>query len=243
MSGVKKMTVKILSEEFYKLKDEIKELEPLKKKMIELEKKYNSVRETMKTQQTVIKACEQKIEGLQKMVICNQNEGLSFKKGESEENQSIYRNKCKKFDDTFENKNEWKKHMKEKHQKKIDCNICELTFNSCIDLEVHLKIHGKPKDFKCDICGQEFYLNWRLKKHQEGHTKNLKHCHYFNNNLICPYEENGCMYIHKVSPVCIFNSKCANKKCPFRHTDNERKKHMKEKHQKTRLIYYYVTAN
>ena len=28
------------------------------------------------------------------------------------------------------------------------------------------------------------------------------------------------MFAHKVSPVCRFNAKCANKLCQFRHTQN-----------------------
>ena len=110
--------------------------------------------------------------------------------------------------------------MREKHERKIKCNFCELSFNVNIVLEVHLKSHEKPKCFKCDICEQEFYLNWRLIKHKEGHEKVFKYCHYFNNDVICPYEENGCMFAHKVSPVCRFNAKCANKLCQFRHTQN-----------------------
>jgi hypothetical protein len=46
------MTVKTLSAEFYKLKDEVKELATLKKKMIELEnalKQSNSEKKIMKT--------------------------------------------------------------------------------------------------------------------------------------------------------------------------------------------------
>ena len=147
--------VKTLSEEFYKLKDELKELEPLKNKVLELEKKSNSDSETMKTQLTVIRALEQKVGGLQKMVIGNDNEGLSVLKGKADKIQ----NKFKNSDVSFENKDEWKKHRNEKHQKIMNCKTCELTFYLCIDLEVHLKTHGKPKDFECDICDQEFYLN------------------------------------------------------------------------------------
>ena len=32
-----------------------------------------------------------------------------------------------------------------------------------------------------------------------------------------PIEENGCMFVHAKSPVCIFSTKCANKLCQFRH--------------------------
>ena len=57
--------------------------------------------------------------------------------------------------------------------------------------------------------------------HNEGHEKSLKYCHYFNNDLICPYEDNGCMFAHRVSPACRYNVKCVNKLCQFRYTKNE----------------------
>ena len=76
----------------------------------------------------------------------------------------------------------------------------------------------EQKKIKCDICEQEFYLKWRLIKHKEGHEKRLRYCHYFNNDLTCPYEENGCMFALKVSPPCRFKLKCANKLCKFKHT-------------------------
>ena len=45
----------------------------------------------------------------------------------------------------------------------------------------------------------------------------LKYCHYFNNAKKCPFEENGCMFIHEMSPLCRFNVKCDNTLCQFRH--------------------------
>ena len=79
--------------------------------------------------------------------------------------------------------------------------------------KVHLKTHGQQNSFKCDQFGQEFYLNWRLTKHKERHEKNLKYCHYFNNDMTCPYEENGCM----CAVQCSFQEKCRHKLCQFRH--------------------------
>ena len=66
MTTQKKMTVKILSEEFYKLKDDFNELTVIKKKMFELEnalKKCTNEKEIMKDQ---IKVLENKVETLEK---------------------------------------------------------------------------------------------------------------------------------------------------------------------------------
>ena len=86
-----------------------------------------------------------------------------------------------------------------------------------------MESHQKSKNFKCDICNKEFYLKWRLQKHILGHEKNKKFCHYYNNKLVCPFEENGCMFNHAISPTCIFKDKCANTLCQFRHKLNEPK--------------------
>jgi hypothetical protein len=99
----------------------------------------------------------------------------------------------------------------------MKCNFCELNFGFHINLELNLKTQGKQKYFQCDICEQEFYLIWRLTKHKEGHKKKPKYCHYFNNDLVCPYEENGCMFVHNMSPLCAFNVNCTHNLCQFRH--------------------------
>ena len=80
-----------------------------------------------------------------------------------------------------------------------------------------LKIHDTQESFKCNLCDKEFYLQWRLDKHQKVHEQSVKYCHYFNNRQICPYDENGCMFVHNVSPMCRFNENCNNTLCQFRH--------------------------
>ena len=111
-----------------------------------------------------------------------------------------------------------KKHKKERHPNKNRCNHCDENFNLNIDLEVHLKTHEDQKQFKCDKCEQRFFLKWRLRKQKEGH-ENMLRCHYFNNALTCPFEENGCMFLHKMSPLYRFAAKCANKLCKFKHSN------------------------
>ena len=83
-----------------------------------------------------------------------------------------------------------------------------------------MNIHKIDKQEKCDDCGKVFYFKWRLKKHKEMHTdKNVKKCHYFNNDKICPYEEIGCKFQHVESLECIFKKKCTFQLCQYRHTN------------------------
>ena len=57
-----------------------------------------------------------------------------------------------------------------------------------------------------------------VKKHTESHSVKTKYCHYFNNNLPCPYENIGCKFKHEVSPQCKFESLCNSNLCQFRHS-------------------------
>ena len=102
----------------------------------------------------------------------------------------------------------------------MDCKLCEKSFNKFVDLEIHIKMfHEKHSILKCDQCDKGFVLRWRLKKHMRLHTEsNIKHCHYFNNDKDCPYEEIGCKFLHYVSKNCVYDSKCTRRLCPYRHT-------------------------
>ena len=178
-------------------------------------------------QRKVIKSLEDKVEKLQKSV---QNGALDQGSNDVESTQSTQCFKCRKCDVGFKNKSELKNHMKEKHPHEIKCNQCDKVFNLNIDLEVHLKTHEKQKKYKCEKCEHRFYLQWRLRKHMDGHNGNmLKFCHYFNNALKCPFEENGCMFVHQMSPLCRFNATCANKLCQFRHSSKSDSINAKDK--------------
>ena len=62
----------------------------------------------------------------------------------------------------------------------IECKECDKSFKRNCDLERHIEEHELQKEFKCDICGKEFYLKWRMLKHKEIHTETKKFCHYYN---------------------------------------------------------------
>ena len=70
----------------------------------------------------------------------------------------------------------------------------------------------------CNKCYKEFALKWRLSKHKSIHDsdKNTP-CHYYNNNKVCPFEELGCKFAHKLSGECKYSKACKNKLCSFEH--------------------------
>ena len=122
----------------------------------------------------------------------------------------------------FESKGKLKTHIKKEHRKKKCCKYCDGTFDQTYELEKHLEGH-KEKEFECTACGKRFQLEWRLKKHLASHElKTMKKCHYFNNGKACPFEEIGCMFLHVLSPKCIFNRMCKNKLCPYQHDNHDK---------------------
>ena len=187
-----------------------------------------------------IKDLEQKVDSLQKTVSNNGNGGLASKDDKAEQSKIIHCFNCKECNLSFENKSRLKKHVNEKHQKKIECYTCNITCISNIDLEVHMITHKQPKFFKCDLCDKDFYLKWRLTKHKEGHEQKRRFCHYFNNKQECPYEENGCMFVHAMSPVCAFTTKCAYKMCQFRHPTQTTHDHNSDKSTSEIIIEEHV---
>lgn len=86
---------------------------------------------------------------------------------------------------------------KNPHKKpNIKCAECEETFTKTCDLELHMEEHGKVKQFKCQVCRQEFYLKWRYQKHIKMHTEMPKPCKFFRSKTQCPFDKIGCMFLH-----------------------------------------------
>ena len=218
MAASKKITVKTLSEEFYKLKDDLKEFNAVKQKVFELEdalKTSEKAKELMKNQ---LQALEKKVEDLQKIKdpLNSQNED-----NHREESTADGFN-CRKCNDKFDSMKNLKRHLASNHPTKIDCKLCAKIFYKNHDLEVHLKTAHKTKElYNCDKCDKQFLLKWRMKKHQNNHENTtLRRCHYYNNKLTCPFEEMGCMFAHEVSDLCKFGTKCTMILCSFRHDRN-----------------------
>ena len=207
MAANKKMTVKVLTEEFYKLKDDLSEYNMLKKKVFELE----NANETLKKQ---LKVIEEKVETLQRKTMNSNSEN------DNSEETAVERLKCRKCEKLFPSMKKLRTHLGSNHPSKIECSNCDKTFSRNYDLEVHIKTDHEERDMhKCDKCDKIFLLKWRLLKHKQNHDNTLtKKCHYFNNNLTCPFEEMGCMFAHEASAICKFDRSCANDLCSFRHS-------------------------
>ena len=81
---------------------------------------------------------------------------------------------------------------------------------------VKISEHRETKNSECQLCDMSFLLEWRLKKHIEGYSK-TRTCHYFNNNVECPFSKVGCKFLHKKAENCKYADYCSRTKCQYRH--------------------------
>ena len=204
MAGIKKKTVKELTEIIEELEKRIKKLEEKDDFKIQGTNDFdiNSLAkmEDVNKLEKKLGDAAIKIESL----ATNVNEYVLNEKDETK----LKTFKCKKCGLRFSSKDILDDHLKKDHPRKNRCNDCEDCFDESWKFEEHLKEHGKEKVFHCDKCDDTFYTEWRLGKHQTGHEAEvLKFCHYFNNFKKCPYEEYGCKFEHKESMKCRFKKK------------------------------------
>ena len=196
MAGEKRATVKSLSEELEKMKEQVKGMADLRQKINELE-------------EIIIKLVNDR------------------KVNSNEENILRESHECRKCDETFSTKKSLKQHIAESHRFRIKCKLCEQLFSKRCELEVHIQYeHEAAEIFQCEDCDKTFVLKWRLTKHRKNHTSTeIKKCHYFNNNIACPFDELGCMFAHELSLMCKFDQKCTANLCQNRHSniDNHKK--------------------
>ena len=102
----------------------------------------------------------------------------------------------------------------------LKCNICSEKFSVLWKFENHLNSHTSEKQFECEHCGKGFHLEWRLNKHRQIHQSNgkqVRKCHYYNNNKSCPFVEIGCKFLHEEATNCLLQDKCSYDKSQFRH--------------------------
>ena len=114
---------------------------------------------------------------------------------------------------------ELRSHVRDSHPKHITCNKCDISFSESWKFEIHLKTHTEIKEHKCGQCGKEFYLKWCFSQHMKILScPKVKHCHYFNNKTVCPFEEVGCKFKHTKSSECRNKTDCKIRLCPFQHS-------------------------
>ena len=192
-----KMTVKSLSEELEKIKEQVKEINVLKQKVIKL---------------------EETIENLQQ----NKNPNEVNKRRVADLKQVI---KCNQCEESFDSKKNLKIHLVENHPQKVQCKTCDKVFPKNCLLEVHIKTHHlTTQRHECDLCDKTFVLRWRLIKHKQIHiSQETKKCHYFKNGKTCPFDEIGCMFAHKQAEICKFDQICTNNLCSCQHSKTSRK--------------------
>ena len=152
---------------------------------------------------------------------------------------------CSKCDQTFTSRKSLKKHIADNHASRISCKLCDEAFSKNFELELHIKSdHASPEIFQCEVCDKTFVLKWRLDKHKRNHSdQKRKRCPYFNNNLVCPFSDLGCMFEHAPSVKCMFDNKCSVKLCQYQHSKSEsnrscsKKKTDEEKAEETASLF------
>ena len=89
--------------------------------------------------------------------------------------------------------------LEETHHKtpsyKVECNLCDETFDQIWKLEKHMETHSDEKAFTCNICGKKIAFQWCFKKHAV--------CQYCkDNNSIFIFEETRVsMFRHETAPT------------------------------------------
>ena len=178
----KKTTIKDLELELNLVKEEMKDINILKQRVEDLLKENEKVKKQLG-----------EIPILKQQLVNLKNE-ITILLNESDKTLKTY--KCRKCEKTFPSQDGMEKHFKDLHTRKIKCKLCDETFKSNHELEHHVEVHAIEKEFKCDVCAKEFYLEWRFKVHKSVHLQTTKVCKYFASNKICPFEPVGCKFKH-----------------------------------------------
>jgi len=104
---------------------------------------------------------------------------------------------CRKCDYKSSSKKSLKKHVKTQHPARIQCDFCDENFETNFDLETHVEDeHQAKKNFKCEVCNKDFFLQWRFDKHKSVHLETTKACHFNSSKKFCPFQRIGCKFRH-----------------------------------------------
>ena len=123
---------------------------------------------------------------------------------------------CIKCKEKFDNTKQLQKHKVRSLdcQANYECDQCDLTYTSEMQLLRHVKKHGK---FSCEECENEYNFTGVLEKHIDVVHKSMKiFCHYYNNKKECPYSDQ-CIYAHEDNKDCMYGNDCERIMCMFKH--------------------------
>ena len=132
--------------------------------------------------------------------------------------------KCKQCDEECETLSDLKNH-KEAHKSCLpffQCKECDTKFREESQLNEHVKKHTT---YPCEECEKLFDYEVTLVKHNEAVHENIKlFCHYWNNDLDCPYEKDDkdqCIFLHEESEKCRFGKTCERNLCMYQHDKDD----------------------
>ena len=144
---------------------------------------------------------------------------------ESRKRTSVF--KCDKCDYSCESAPDLKKNQ-DSHKVvsgHFKCDDCGREFNEEWKKNAHVKIHTK---FDCNQCGKTFKYSETMRKHERiVHEKAILYCHYFNNQLPCPFDTE-CIFLHEDADNCKYGILCERMLCMFKHAHNVKEMHANE---------------
>ena len=93
---------------------------------------------------------------------------------------------------------------------------CDKSFDEAWKMNAHKKNHNK---YLCDHCDKMFKYQDINTKHIKISHENMKlYCHYFNNEKVCPFDEE-CVFLHEDSGICKYGAACERDLCMFQHVE------------------------
>lgn len=79
-------------------------------------------------------------------------------------------NKCTICEKEFINASLLRNHVKI-HDKSFKCDYCDKIFGSRYNLQIHLVVHTKERNYQCDQCGNSYGTKTALKNHKFTHLE------------------------------------------------------------------------